>query len=134
MSTGRQRTFRPARTAASVSAPESAPEPSTPPAQAPAPVDPGPPVSVPADVPVSLGARVPRAGSDTMPAHQRREWQQRLRAAAGKVAATYRAAAQAEDAWDALAEDAVQAGVPSGMLLSVLTDAGVPGVDTRARA
>lgn len=129
---GRARTFRPATTGVTANGPETAPESvpaaPNPPPQASAPARPETPASGPAGAVPGPVARVPRAAGSDMPEHTRREWRHRLRASAGKLARAYADAASAEDAWDALAQEAQRAGVPPGMVTAALEDAGVPGV------
>jgi len=71
------------------------------------------------------GRRTPRLVDGGLTTSERQEWRHRLRSAAGKLAQTYRAAEDAEDAWARLTEEAERVGVPPLMLRAALADAGL---------
>jgi hypothetical protein len=110
---------------------ESAAEAATRPARVPASARPetprgdamAPPADPVATAPAPAGARVPRLAITGLDATTLRFWRHQLRAAAGKLAAEYQRAAEAEDAWDQLAARASAEGVPESALLWALTDA-----------
>jgi hypothetical protein len=97
-----------------------------PPPAAPAAVPPPTVVPAPAQPPADRAPRVHRLDGNGMDPAIRQMWRSLLRSHAGKVAAAYRDAATAEDAWDAVVLRARADQVPAHMITAALNDVGLP--------